>query len=95
MVGLGACGITSSPSDHVVAISEDLFDEYDTENPNDNQLCGKTVILTGVDGSAYPAKIVDRCGGCATSDLDLSQDFFNLVTNNGDGRVPGMNWRFA
>ena len=27
-VGLGACGITSSPSDKIVAIAESLFDEY-------------------------------------------------------------------
>jgi hypothetical protein len=92
--GLGACGVTSSPSDHIVAISEDLFDQYATANPNDNPVCGKTVTLTGVDGSAYPATIVDRCTGCALSDLDLSEDFFNLVTNNGNGRVSGMHWVF-
>ena len=95
--GLGACGITSSPSDHIVAISEDMFDLYTppSGNPNDNTLCGKTVDLTGVDGTIYPAKIVDRCTGCAISDLDLSEDFFNTVTNNGNGRVSGMHWVFA
>ena len=92
--GLGACGITSSPSDHIVAISQYLFDQYATANPNDNPVCGKMVTLTGVDGTLYPAKIVDRCTGCALSDLDLSQDFFNLVTSNGNGRVSGMHWVF-
>jgi len=93
--GLGACGITSAPSDHIVAVSEDLFDQYDTGNPNNNPLCGLTVDLTGADGSSYPATIVDRCTGCALSDLDLSEDFFNLVTDNGNGRVGGMSWSFA
>lgn len=92
--GLGACGITSGPSDHIVAISEDLFDAYGTANPNENPLCGKSVSITGADGSQYDAKIVDRCTGCALSDLDLSHDFFNIVTNNGDGRVGGMKWSF-
>ena len=93
--GLGACGITSTSSEHIVAIAESLFDEYDTGNPNENPLCGLTVNLIGSDGSTYPAQIVDRCTGCAMDDLDLSQDFFNLVTNNGDGRVGGMKWSFA
>lgn len=99
-VGLGACGITSSPSDKIVAIAESLFDEYTPTtgihagNPNMNALCGQTVTITGTDGSPYTATIVDRCGGCKKEDLDLSQDFFNAVTNNGDGRVHNMSWKF-
>ena len=80
-----------------MAVSEDLFDLYtpSSGNPNLNPLCGQTVNLTGKDGSTYPATIVDRCTGCAISDLDLSEDFFNTVTSNGDGRVSGMSWVFA
>lgn len=94
--GLGACGWTSSSSDKIVAIAESLFDQYTpaSGNPNLNPLCGKTLTLTGADGSPYQATIVDRCGGCKESDLDLSQDFFNAVTSNGDGRVSNMSWKF-
>lgn len=92
--GLGACGLTSGSDDPIVAISEDLFDQYATANPNDNPVCGKKLTLTGVDGTQYSATIVDRCTGCALSDLDLSEGFFNTVTSNGNGRVSGMHWVF-
>ena len=92
--GLGACGITSRTNDHIVAVSHNLFDQYATANPNDNPICGKMVTLTGVDGTLHTAKVVDRCTGCALSDLDLSEGFFNLVTDHGDGRVSGMHWVF-
>lgn len=96
--GLGSCGISSSASDHIVAISHVIMDAYSAAaggNPNNNPMCGKTVTITGASGSPYTATVVDRCVGCAEGDLDLSQDFFNTVTNNGDGRVPGMSWSFS
>lgn len=93
-VGLGACGENSVPSDHIVAVAEAIFDSYNNGNPNNNPLCGKYVSITGADGSQFKAKIVDRCPGCEKADLDLSEDFFNTVTNHGDGRVHGMKWEF-
>jgi expansin (peptidoglycan-binding protein) len=93
-VGMGACGKTNVPSDHIVAISEAMFDAYNPGNPNNNPLCGKYVSITGKDGQKYRAQIVDRCPGCSKTDLDLSQEFFNLVTQNGDGRVGNMEWCF-
>ncbi|KAG9884578.1 hypothetical protein KCU94_g18123, partial [Aureobasidium melanogenum] len=91
-IGLGACGETSVDGDHIVAISHVIFDAYSTGNPNTNPLCGKYVTINGKDGQAYQAKVVDRCVGCAEADLDLSHEFFNSVTSNGDGRVSGMSW---
>jgi len=93
-VGLGACGLTSTSDEAIVAISQKIFDspDYATANPNLNPLCGKSVTIKGKNGQSYQAKVVDRCVGCAESDLDLSQDFFNTVTSNGDGRVSGMSW---
>lgn len=93
--GLGACGQTSGPSDSIVAISHVIFDSYpDGGNPNNNPTCLKQVSITGADGSEYTATVVDRCVGCNEGDLDLSEDFFNIVTNNGNGRVPGMSWKW-
>ncbi|KAF2166805.1 hypothetical protein M409DRAFT_36673 [Zasmidium cellare ATCC 36951] len=93
-VGLGACGWTNTQDEKIVAVAEAIFDSYNNGNPNANPLCGKYVSITGVDGSQYQAKIVDRCPGCEKADLDLSEDFFNTVTNHGDGRVHGIKWDF-
>lgn len=93
--GMGACGCTSGQSDAIVAVSESLFDQFTIAgNPNLNPLCGKQVSITGANGQPYTATIVDRCTGCKVEDLDLSEGFFNTVTNNGDGRVHNMNWSF-
>jgi hypothetical protein len=94
-VGLGACGITSTSDEHVVAISHELFDAVSTGNPNTNPLCNKKVSIIGANGQTYTGTIVDRCPGCDSGSLDLSQSFFNEVTNNGDGRVGGMKWSMA
>lgn len=94
--GLGACGWTNYISDKIAAVSYDIFDSYDAEEgeggSNSNPVCGKTVTITGVDGNPYVATIVDRCPGCDSGSLDLSQDFFNNVTSNGDGRVHNVKW---
>nr|POE52114.1 allergen asp f 7 [Quercus suber] len=93
--GMGACGITSGYSDHIVAISEVIFDEFTPNgNPNNNPLCGQKVSITGSSGSKYEATIVDRCTGCAAADLDLSQGFFDIVEPSGDGRVHNVDWTF-
>jgi hypothetical protein len=94
-VGLGACGVTNVDGDHIVAISHVIFDAYSTGNPNTNPLCGKYVSIQGKDGQTHQAKVVDRCVGCVEGDLDLSHEFFNAVTSNGDGRVSGMSWSWA
>jgi len=99
--GLGACGMTNTEQDHIVAISATIFDSYNAAgNSNNNPLCGQYLTITGKDGSPYKAQIVDRCVGCDEGSLDLTQPFFNMVTAHevdgqtvyGDGRVSGMKW---
>ncbi|SMR60953.1 unnamed protein product [Zymoseptoria tritici ST99CH_1E4] len=94
-VGMGACGISSTPDEKVVAISHILFDAVSTGNPNTNPLCNQKVAITGADGSTYMGTIVDRCTACEEADLDLSTTFFKTVTGNGDGRVHNMKWSMA
>lgn len=97
-VGMGACGKTSSESDKMVAISEDIFDAYSAEsggNPNKNPVCGKMVKITAADGSQHTAEVLDRCTGCAKADLDFPQTYFNTLTGNADGRAHGMKWEWA
>lgn len=95
--GMGACGHTSDESEHMVAISQTLFDKYTPNgNPNKNPLCGATVSITGFDGTTYDATIWDRCTGCAEGDLDMPQSYFDKVTvkdgKAADGRAYGMSW---
>jgi hypothetical protein len=91
--GMGACGETSSESDHMVAISMALFDQYTPNgNPNKNPLCGKTVTIQGKDGASHEATIWDRCVGCAEADLDMPEAFFNTVTSHADGRAYDVAW---
>jgi hypothetical protein len=95
--GMGACGHDSSESEHMVAVSMALFDQYTPNgNPNNNPLCGKTLTITSPDGSSHEATIWDRCVGCAEADLDMPQSFFDVVTAKdgkpADGRAYGMSW---
>ena len=96
--GMGACGHTSTESEEMVAISQDLFDQYTPNgNPNNNPLCGQTVSISSADGTTRKATIWDRCVGCAEGDLDMPQSFFDQVTKDkegkiADGRAYGISW---
>ncbi|KAF8891250.1 RlpA-like double-psi beta-barrel-protein domain-containing protein-containing protein [Infundibulicybe gibba] len=91
--GVGACGVTSTATDNIVAVSTQMFDSFPgaTANPNTNPICGKTITAT-VNGKSVTARVVDRCVGCALNDIDLSPAAFNVL--GGDGRIHGVQWRF-
>jgi hypothetical protein len=63
--GLGACGITSKDTDHIVAVSKLLFDTYKGSNPNSNPLCGKKIRAKrnkeNVGERSVDLTVVDRC----------------------------------
>jgi hypothetical protein len=79
--------------DAIVALSHVIMTPGNAGNPNNNPLCGKMISINYL-GKTWQAKIVDTCQGCAEGDIDMSQGFFNKVTNNGDGRVHGIEWSF-
>ncbi|KAF4968657.1 hypothetical protein FZEAL_10354 [Fusarium zealandicum] len=84
--GLGACGETHGDSDMVVAVSAELFD---SEQP-----CGSKIRVHGDAGDAL-VTVVDRCGGCAYNDLDLSPAAFEQSMGElGIGRATGT-WEWA
>ncbi|KAJ9656205.1 hypothetical protein H2201_008617 [Coniosporium apollinis] len=92
--GLGSCGIVSGSTEPIVAISHVLYDATKIDgNPNHNTICGKKISIEYA-GKSHVATVVDRCPGCKEGDLDLSNGFFNTVTNFGDGRVYGAKWSF-
>ncbi|THH04160.1 hypothetical protein EW145_g5726 [Phellinidium pouzarii] len=92
--GLGACGITNSPSDKIAAVSEILFDSYpgyNGVNPNQNPVCGKSVTIN-YQGKSVTVKIVDRCTACAVTSLDLSTSAFDELADESIGRLFGATW---
>ena len=59
--GLGACGITSSDTDHIVSISHFTFDAVSKgSNPNANPLCGHKLRAVR-NGNSIDLTVVDRC----------------------------------
>lgn len=82
--GTGACGFPASTDFMVAAINDE---QYSKEN------CGKCVEVTGPRGTAI-VRIVDKCPGCDSGDLDLSQTAFGKVARLSDGRVK-ITWRFV
>jgi hypothetical protein len=69
-LGLTACGQTYSDSDYVAAVSQSLFDTVDgaSGNPNNNPVCNKKISIE-FEGKSVTVAIVDRCTGCAKSDI--------------------------
>ncbi|KXH28653.1 hypothetical protein CSAL01_02481 [Colletotrichum salicis] len=88
--GLGACGKTSSDSDMIVSVSHYLWDNVQSGgNPNNNPLCGKKIRVRRDGEGSVDVTVVDRCTGCAPTDLDLSPAVFNKLANKDEGRVTG------
>lgn len=88
--GLGSCGQVSENSDMIVALNHGQM--ANGANPNNNELCGKTITAHGPKGSVT-VKIVDTCPGCANGDLDLSPAAFSKIADMAQGRVP-ITWDF-
>lgn len=89
--GLGACGDTSTESEMICAVSHIVFDAASTSsNPNDNPLCGLKIRIRR-DGQSVDVKVVDRCVGCAETDLDVTEAAFEKVASIPQGRVT-MEW---
>ncbi|MCJ1268775.1 hypothetical protein MMC22_008663 [Lobaria immixta] len=91
--GLGACGITSSDSDDICAVSHIIFDAVSKgSDPNSNPLCGLKIRATRFDESvnaqrSVDLKVVDRCTGCAQTDIDLSPGAFKKLADPVLGRA--------
>lgn len=85
--GLGACGITSSSSDSICAVSHIVFDAAQSgSDPNDNPLCGLKIRLQR-NGTSADVTVVDRCVGCAATDIDTTTSVFSDLAEIAQGRV--------
>jgi expansin (peptidoglycan-binding protein) len=82
--GAGACGI-DAPDDYMVAALNG--DQYSAAN------CGKCASVKGPSGTVV-VKIWDKCPGCSSGDLDLSEQAFQKIANLSAGRVK-ISWHFV
>jgi hypothetical protein len=95
--GLGACGETNENGDNIVAVSHLLFDASGSTssqggNSNANPLCGLMLRATRYNEEAgamrsVDLRVVDRCTGCAPTDLDVTEDTFEKLAPIASGRV--------
>ncbi|KAI5811907.1 riboflavin aldehyde-forming enzyme [Pyronema omphalodes] len=84
----GACGIVSTSSEMIVAISQFVFDSAGVANPNLNPFCGRKIRVrrAGMQ-KGVEVRVVDRCVGCKAEDLDLSLRAFEMLAKEVEGRV--------
>jgi hypothetical protein len=90
--GLGACGVTSTSSQNIVAVAHSLFDAAQSgSDPNQNPLCGKKIrAKRNKEGSgerSVDLTVVDRCVGCQPTDIDVSLSVFEKMADEDLGRV--------
>lgn len=90
--GMGACGITSSSSDMITAVSHSLFDAAQSgSDPNANPLCRRKIrakrYKENVGERSVDLTVVDRCVGCQPTDIDVSVTAFGKLADPDLGRV--------
>ncbi|SPO31225.1 uncharacterized protein UTRI_05974_B [Ustilago trichophora] len=93
--GLGACGIVNTDTDPIVAVSKDLFEQYNPSsgNPNHNSLCGRKVEISWK-GKKTHAFAMDECPTCYPTSLDMSPSVFEALDCKDVGDLNGIQWRF-
>ncbi|KAI1841657.1 hypothetical protein JX265_009328 [Neoarthrinium moseri] len=100
--GLGACGVTSTDEDFIASVSHLLFDAAAEggSNPNANQLCGRKIriqrdfVEASKGNTSVDVTVVDRCTGCAETDLDVSLGVFTQLALEESGRVE-VSWAWV
>jgi hypothetical protein len=100
-IGLGSCGYDDAGLDltkAVVAIDSKLWDSvstatsYGIDEPA-HPFCNQEITIT-YNGKSTTGIVRDRCAGCNTNAVDVSEMIFDdLVGGTGDGRVQ-VEWYF-
>ncbi|OWP06242.1 hypothetical protein B2J93_4363 [Marssonina coronariae] len=65
-----------------------------TSNWENSANCGRCVSVTGPNGNAITAQIVDECPNCGTNHLDLFPDAFAALAEPSKGIIP-INWQYV
>ncbi|KAJ7126027.1 barwin-like endoglucanase [Mycena epipterygia] len=96
--GLGACGVTNTADQLIVAVGHGVFDSYPgatPANPNKNPICGKQLKAT-YNGKSVTVTVEDRCAGCpGAADLDFTQTGFEKLADINTGRIHGVKWEWV
>ncbi|KAI5862017.1 RlpA-like double-psi beta-barrel-protein domain-containing protein-containing protein [Durotheca rogersii] len=80
--GLGACGLTHTDSDAIVAVS-----------PSRDGNCGRTININ-YNGRVASATVADKCMGCVGDSIDVSPAVFQQLEDTGAGRI-SVDWEWA
>jgi hypothetical protein len=92
-VGLGACGEDDTGKDQDMAIVAMSHIDMGVQS-NGNPMCGKTIKIFA-NGKSATAKVHDKCMGCKSGDIDVSEMVYKqLFGDLGSGRMP-CSWSFA
>ncbi|CAG8583892.1 11457_t:CDS:2 [Diversispora eburnea] len=92
-LGLGACGKYNTDRDLACALPIAQFDRYTPNgNPNKNTKCGKRIKVTRGKKSVV-VRVVDRCEGCKSGDIDLSPAAFEKLASLSVGRTK-CSWKY-
>ncbi|CAK7238802.1 MAG: hypothetical protein STHCBS139747_000221 [Sporothrix thermara] len=90
-VGLGACGNDQTGDDmteNIVAISVDQMGSQSNGNP----MCGQTITISA-NGKTTTATVQDKCMGCASGAIDVSEKVFLAIFGDlGVGRSEVTWW---
>ncbi|CAG8583873.1 11456_t:CDS:2 [Diversispora eburnea] len=93
-LGLGACGKYNNDNELVCALPKAQFDPYTPNgNPNKNTKCGKRIKVTRGKKSVV-VRVVDRCDGCKSGDIDLSPAAFKKLASLSVGRTK-CSWKYV
>nr|CAH69601.1 riboflavin-aldehyde forming enzyme [Agaricus bisporus] len=82
--GLGACGHTNQAHELVVALPSAKYGNGDH--------CSKHVGIH-YKGKYVKVKVVDKCPGCGSNDLDISPTAFSQLASQDLGRIK-VDWEF-
>ncbi|CAH0044874.1 unnamed protein product [Clonostachys solani] len=98
--GFGACGTRVDFTQPIVAISGFDYGHPASGNPNDADICGHWIKITGRDSKKVAwAQVVDKCpeAECPPGFIDVSEVVFKNVTADGTttaGRIQ-VDWEFV
>ncbi|XP_055340866.1 papain inhibitor-like [Paramacrobiotus metropolitanus] len=91
--GWGACGNVSAEDEMVMAVSKTQYGEH--QSPNKAPVCSQCTLVKDVDsGEQVKVKVVDRCEGCASSDILLSPAAFESLAPEDLGRTH-VTWNYV
>lgn len=89
----GACGITNTADDYIVALSEHLYDELNQGGESTSMpYCGRQILVTRGDRQVT-VTVADRCVGCPYYNLDFSPAAFRQIGTDEEGVVP-ITWKW-